>query len=654
MTEQSSMTLPERINLQTIGLRRSNRLRDLQERTAKKMKKAHVTFGSAVRRTITLWALVCTVTQVRLPDMPSHRVSPDASFYERCINRLDEANELIDGSLNEMNCFAFATKSGSNETYTFRQVQKQPDIEDFITAMEKEIADHEQRGHWTMVKRSSIPSSAKTIKAIWSFKRKRFPDGRLNKHKARLCAHGGMQTWGENYWETYSPVVNMMTVKLLLVIARVHGLHSKSIDFVLAFPQADLDTDIWMELPAGTEPEGVPGGERDYVVKLNKSLYGLKQASFNWFEKLKKALIDRNFTPSVTDPCLYLRKGMAVLTYVDDCIIVGTSKSEINDFVKSLANGSENFKLTDEGSIDKFLGIEITDRPDGSFEMSQPFLISRIVEELGIGLVGEEMQSRDRTPASSIILDKDLDGKPRKHERDWKYRTVVGMMQYLQANTRPDTSMATHQTARFSIDPKLSHEKAVIRIGKYLRGTAERGIIFTPDKTMGLECYVDADFAGGWNQLNPTEADTLFSRTGFVIKYANCPIYWKSKLQTELALSTAEAEYIALSMALREVIPLMTMMEELKDSFPQLFLDKPGFFCKVWEDNQACLAMATSHRFSPRTKHIALKYHHFRSFVERKRIRINYVDTLRQQADIFTKPVRDDLFPKLRFMLMGW
>ena len=97
----------------------------------------------------------------------------------------------------------------------------------------------------------------------------------------------------------------------------------------------------------------------------------------------------------------------------------------------------------------------------------------------------------------------------------------------------------------------------------------------------------------------------------------------------------------------------MTMMEELKNIFPQLYVDKPGFYCKVWEDNQACLAMATSKKFSPRTKHIALKYHHFRSFVNRK-IVINYVDTLRQQADIFTKPVCDDLFPKLRFMLMGW
>ena len=126
---------------------------------------------------------------------------------------------------------------------------KQPDWHSFVQAMEKEISDHEERGHWSLVPRYSIPQGVKTIQAIWSFKRKRFPDGRLNKHKARICAHGGMQQWGENYWETYSPVVNMLTVKLLLVIAKIHRLDSKSIDFVLAFPQADLDVDIWMELP---------------------------------------------------------------------------------------------------------------------------------------------------------------------------------------------------------------------------------------------------------------------------------------------------------------------------------------------------------------------------------------------------------------------
>jgi hypothetical protein len=186
------------------------------------------------------------------------------------------------------------------------------------------------------------------------------------------------------------------------------------------------------------------------------------------------------------------------------------------------------------------------------------------------------------------------------------------MLSYLQGNTRPDISMATHQTARFCIDPKLSHEQAIMRIGRYLLGTKSRGIIYEPDPMKGLECYVDADFAGGWSIENSGDPNNdVMSRTGFVIYYAGCPVYWVSKLQSEIALSTAEAEYIALSTALREVIPLMTLMEELADIFP-LYIDKPNFFCKVFEDNQSCIKMAVAPKFTPRTKHIALKYHQFK------------------------------------------
>jgi len=123
--------------------------------------------------------------------------------------------------------------------------------------------------------------------AIWSFKQKRFPDGALNKHKARLCAHGGQQTWGQDYWDTYAPVVTWASVRLLLFVAKIHGLKSKSIDFVLAFPQADLDVPVYMELPAGVNPINVSDGDRRiYGLKLNKSLYGLKQGGFNWSKKL--------------------------------------------------------------------------------------------------------------------------------------------------------------------------------------------------------------------------------------------------------------------------------------------------------------------------------------------------------------------------------
>ena len=143
------------------------------------------------------------------------------------------------------------------------------------------------------------------------------------------------------------------------------------------------------------------------------------------------------------------------------------------------------------------------------------------------------------------------------------------------------------------------------------------------------------------------------SRTGFVIRYAGCPIGWCSKLQTEIALSTAEAEYIALSQALREVIPLMTLLQELNEIFP-LYISKPDFFCKVFEDNQSCIAMTESTKFTPRTKHIALKYHHFKSYVDSKRIRIEYIRSEDQLADIFTKPIMDRQFFVLRYKLCGW
>ena len=137
--------------------------------------------------------------------------------------------------------------------------------------MGKEVNDHESRDHWEIVPPSTIPAGMKTIQAIWSFKRKRYPDGTLNKHKVRLCAHGGMQQWGVSYWETYSPVVNMLTVRLLLALCNIPGLHSKSIDFVLAFPQADLDVNIWMELHMGIVVGSHESECRGYVLKLKKA-----------------------------------------------------------------------------------------------------------------------------------------------------------------------------------------------------------------------------------------------------------------------------------------------------------------------------------------------------------------------------------------------
>ncbi|KAL7523465.1 hypothetical protein ACHAWF_000534 [Thalassiosira exigua] len=217
------------------------------------------------------------------------------------------------------------------------------------------------------------------------------------------------------------------------------------------------------------------------------------------------------------------------------------------------------------------------------------------------------------------------------------------MLTYLQGNSRPEISMAVHQAARFCNQPILFHEKAIMRLGRYLLHTKDKGIIYNSDKAVGLECYVDADFAGGWSQADADDADNVMSRTGFIV----------IKLQTKIALSTAEAEYIALSQALQDVIPLMTLMKELVEALP-IASGKPNFVCKVHEDNQTYIKMALSDKFTSRTKHIVLKYHHFKSHVKRKEILIDYCRTENQKADLLTKPLADELFFRLRFMLSVW
>ena len=258
---------------------------------------------------------------------------------------------------------------------------------------------------------------------------------------------------------------------------------------------------------------------------------------------------DRGFKPAKINQCLYMKDGMVILFYVDGCIIVSKAMGEIDEFVHSIQQGSKNFVLTNEGSIDKVLGIEIKLLGKQEFEICQPLLIDHILALLQLEHNGFETDSHDKlTPAAPQILSKDLMGKSRK--KSCKYQTAVGMLSYLQGHMRPDISMPVHQTAHFCNNPKLSHEQAITCLGRYLLGSRNKGIKYKVDLSKGLECYVDADFAGGWDQTDPHDTSNLMSRSGFVIKYTDCPIYWSSKLQTEISLSTAKAEYIALSSSL--------------------------------------------------------------------------------------------------------
>jgi hypothetical protein len=439
----------------------------------------------------------------------------------------------------------------------------------------------------------------------------------------------------------------------------MYDLPTTAIDFVLAYPQAMLpkDTVIYMEIPMGTFIDGAH--RKTHVLKLRKNLYGLKQAGLNWYNYLKQGLEERGFRQSNVDPCVFLRSDAIIITYVDDCIILSKEENTVNKIVKSLQDGRDpdnpnqvftsKYVLTNDGEVKNYLGVEVVKREDGSIELKQKFLIERIIE--AVGLDKDIKGSSKPTPSVKPLLHKDLDGLERKH--DWNYRSVVGMTGYLQSSTRPDLSMAVHQCARFNNNPKLSHERALSRIARYLIGTQDRGIIFKPDKSKGIECYVDASFADGWANSDSSDPENVLSRTGYIIYYAGCPIHWCSKLQTEHALSTCEAEYVALSQSMRDVIPLMNLITEFQE-----ILDipdgKPKVKCKVFEDNASCIKVAKAPSMTPRTKHIALKYHHFRSFVSNGSIDIEHIGTSEQTADLLTKPLTTEIFLYLRKKLIGW
>ena len=178
---------------------------------------------------------------------------------------------------------------------------------------------------------------------------------------------------------------------------------------------------------------------------------------------------------------------------------------------------------------------------------------------------------------------------------------------------------------------------------------------FKPDTSAGLEVYVDADFSGNWDSTNAkSDRDTARSRHGYIIRYMGCPIVWKSQLQTEIALSSTESEYTGLSYALRETIPIMELLNEMhKRGFP-VIKEKARVHCRVFEDNSGAIEMARVHKFRPRTKHINVKLHHFRDYVERGEITIHPIPSDDQLADYLTKPLEAKKFQRLQKMVMGW
>jgi hypothetical protein len=287
--------------------------------------------------------------------------------------------------------------STNKDTMYFHQAMKEPDRDEFKKAIIKEVNDHIERKHWELIPRHAVPKGEKILPSVWSMKRKRdIKTQRVFKHKARLTVHGGMQEFGENYFETYSPVVTWFSIRLLLVLSIINRWHTRQVDFILAYPQADIEFDMYMELPQGIETKH--GNGKTHVLKLLKNLYGQKQAGRVWNQHLVTGLKSIGFKQSLIDECVFFRGNVIFIVYVDDGIFASPEKKEIDKAIREM---KALFDIDDQGDITDYLGVNVEHLPNGDIKLSQPQLINQIIEELKLS---KHIAGRQTPAASTKIL----------------------------------------------------------------------------------------------------------------------------------------------------------------------------------------------------------------------------------------------------------
>jgi hypothetical protein len=483
-------------------------------------------------------------------------------------------------------------------------------------------------------------ATTKIIPSQWVFRVKRTASGEVKKFKARLVLRGDLQ---EYEGETFSPVAAWSTVRTFLVVSSILEWTTVCIDFSNAFVQSPLPEDepVWMHLPRGYKSTN---GDQ-YCLKLKKSLYGHKVAPLLWFKHVGKAFKKLGLRQSKHDPCLWYGDDIILVQYVDDCGITAPNMERIDKFIADLE--ADGLQLTKEETFNEFLGIKFERDDNGTYTMTQSGLIRKILTAAGM-----EDCNPNAVPASQAALGANKDGEPMTEK--WNYRGIVGMLLYLSTNTRPDIAFAVSQVARFSNDPKKSHATAVKTILRYLKGTMHKGTKVSISDLFALDLYVDADFCGLYGREDDRDPNSVRSRTGWIIMLNNWPILWKSHLQTQISQSTLEAEYSALSSALKIYLPLKLLVEEIVLETNCRDLQDRRVIANVFEDNAGAYFLATNHKITNRTKYFLAKWHWFWDAFDRKEFNIQKCATHDQRADYLTKALTRELFEANRLSVQGW
>ncbi|GBN59582.1 Retrovirus-related Pol polyprotein from transposon TNT 1-94 [Araneus ventricosus] len=492
-----------------------------------------------------------------------------------------------------------------------------PNSEEWLEAMQTEYNALLKNKAWKLVKR---PKDKNIIGSKWVLRTKYNADGSIALRKARLVAKGFAQIPDVDYQETFAPVARPGSIRTVIAYCAENNLEIFQLDFIMAYINSDLDEEIFMEQADHTH--FIDQKHPDYVYKLQRSLYGLKQAGRQWFCKLDEKLKSFGLNPLYSDNCVYKLKNskgeLIVIIYVDDLICCTTNVNLYLEFKNFLSNG---FAIKDLGKLSFCLGIEFSQNvKNGQITMSQSKYIENVLEKFNM-----QDAKTVKTPLDpSVKLTKEMCPKTEAEKAEmslYPYRSLIGSLMYLAICTRPDICHTVSYLSQFNENAGMPHWTAAKRVLKYLKGTKNRGLTFRPTKKP-LVGYADADWA--------SDITDRKSYSGCVLKFADGAISWESKKQHCVALSSTEAEYIALSECAKEIVYLRRFLNELYESVDET----PTV---LFSDSQAAQKLVQNPIFHSRTKHIDIRCHYIREVYERGEIKIHYIPTDKMAADILTK-----------------
>lgn len=372
--------------------------------------------------------------------------------------------------------------------------------------------------------------------------------------------------------------------------------------------------EIYMQKPDGLEDCS------KYVCRLNKALYGLKQAPRVWNLKFHDFVISLGFKRSENDYCLYIRKMKSRKMFILDIILTSNDINELKEVKSKLMS---EFKSKDLGKLNYFLGINVTYSTNALFLSNEQFLRN----------VLKRFKMDESTPISTPLKTKpprDLIGPCIVRVKP--YRELVGCLMYVMVSTRPDLSMAVNFYSQFQSNATESQWVGLKRILRYIKGTQKYGLVFTRNVTEPLIGYADADWANEYDRK---------SISGYLFEVFGNLTTWCTKKQRIVTLSSTEAEYVALSQAACELIWLKNLLLEMNIAVQSV---------NIFEDNMSCIHLLTKPNHS-RQKHIDVKYHFVKELIALNELKVLYINTNEQKADIPTKVLETTQFSKLRFGL---